>query len=517
MSASESSRGVSVGTIALGLFALLALVPLAAVWRQSPDLRHGWAAALLMAYLWWERAGERPRALVGEPTARTGGWWTAGLVAASAAVTLRFLLTPYPLWPAALWSYVGLLVGFAAAVEWRRAGLAGTKWLLAPCILLVSALPWPAIFEHAVIFPLREGMASLAAEVCYWLGRPALAVGTTVRLASGWVGIDEACGGIRSLQACVMIAIFFGEWFRFTPGRRVLLLAAGVVSAMVGNFARVLFLALTAGHGGEQAVERFHDLAGWAALGLSLIVTAFLACRAAGWRMPKVVLPVAGAPVPMTAGARAWAMGVVLVLVGGELGARWWFHSGAREGADAMQWTAAFPEAHQTYVAEPLSPVAAEMLQPDAFRAGRWQESGGVSLSAYYVEWRKGQAARSIPFLHNPTVCLPLAGCELVGELGEFKVDLNGLNIPFRAYRFSRRGEEMWVAFTIWDPSRARELGRQPDHFTFSAWWGTRWADVAERRANQPAQMLTLAIIGSREDPIEGLRGRLAALLRVNR
>ena len=37
-------------------------------------------------------------------------------------------------------------------------------------------------------------------------------MGTSVRLGNGWVGVDDACGGIRSLQACVMIGLFFGEW-----------------------------------------------------------------------------------------------------------------------------------------------------------------------------------------------------------------------------------------------------------------------------------------------------------------
>lgn len=150
MSPASNSRAVSVEAAALGLLALLALVPLAEVWRRSPDLRHGWAAALLMAYIWWERGGERPRT-ISPASDGSGRWWTAGLGAALVAVTLRFFLTPYPLWPAALWGYVGLLVGIAAAVEWRRAGRDGARWLLAPCILLVGALPWPAMFEQTVI------------------------------------------------------------------------------------------------------------------------------------------------------------------------------------------------------------------------------------------------------------------------------------------------------------------------------------------------------------------------------
>jgi hypothetical protein len=283
---------------------------------------------------------------------------------------------------------------------------------------------------------------------------------------------------------------------------------------LAGNFGRVLFLALTSGEGGEQAVERLHDLAGWSALGLSLLVTALLACGAAGWKFPQMAPVVAHAgAAPRALAPAVWLFAVVLLLGAGELGARAWFAQGDRELARTAQWTVALPEAHRSFVSEPLGENAAEMLQPDAFRAGRWQEGAGIDLSAYYVEWRTGQAARFIPFFHNPTVCLPLAGCELVGELGEFVVDWEGGSIPFQAYRFSRRGEEMWVAFTIWDPSRGAPLAK-PETYSVGGFWAGRWREVAERRSGQPAQMLTLAIIGAREEPVEALRHRVRAILR---
>jgi exosortase len=464
-----------------------------------------------MAYLWWERSGERP---VSKPSGGAGFvWWGATLALVAAALPLRLFLTPYPLWTKALWAYLAVLAGTAALAEWRRAGFAGARWLLAPCILLVSALPWPAAFEQTVIFPLREGMAALAAEVSNAIGRPALAAGTTVRLASGWVGIDEACGGIRSLQACVMIALFFGEWFRFGLARRAALLAIGACSALAGNFGRVLFLALSASTGGDEAVTASHDAAAWVALGISLAVTSTVACRWAGWSWPQMG---ASSPRPATTAARtagAWVLASAALLAVNEGAARWWFARGA-EGRDrGLQWTVAFPSAHRSFVEEPLGEMAAEMLQPGTFFAGRWQESGGANVSAYYIEWRKGQAARFIPFMHNPTICLPTAGCELAGELGQIEIDWKGMNIPFRAYRFTLRSEELWVAFAVWDPSRAVPMG-QPAAGEDDASWGVRWREVAERREDQPAQMLTVAVWDTKGDPAEELRRRIVELLR---
>jgi len=156
-----------------------------------------------------------------------------------------------------------------------------------------------------------------------------------------------------------------------------------------------------------------------------------------------------------------------------------------------------------------LGELAADLLRPDFYEAGRWQAEKEVELSAYYIEWRRGQVARFLPFLHNPTVCLPMAGCELESELGLITVSWQGLEIPFHAYKFRRAGSELWVAFTIWDPSRGRPLAQTPDGFAVGQWWRERWQEVREKRQDQPAQLFTLAIIGGRGDPLVDLQKAL--------
>jgi len=498
-------RVPAVGLVATAGLAGLLLIPLAEVWRQSPDLRHGWAAALLVIYLWWERQAERPPAVVRERLA--AGWWCAAIMIGLLALPLRLLLTPFSLWTTILWAYTLLVLGAAAGAAWLRAGSAGVRWLLGPCIILASALPWPAGFEQGVILPLRGIIASSAAEVSNLLGQPAIAVGTSVRLASGWVGIDEACGGIRSLQACVMIALFFGEWFRFSWMRRLVLVGCGVGSALVGNFSRVLFLSMQAGD--EAAIHRAHDAAGWVALVASLALTAWIAFRWADYRLPACARPVSARVVEPNSPAGAWLAAVVVVLALNEAGTRWWFARGQTVRTDIPQWTVSWPEKEGSFVRVPLEEVAAEMLRPDGYMAGRWQESREVGVAAYYIEWKRGQVARFLPFLHNPTVCLPMAGCELKGTLGEIRVRWQGGVIPFSAYKFRRAGEDLWVAFAIWDPSRGQPLGKPSDGFTRWQWLRDRWREVMEGREDQPAQLFTLAIMGGRGDAISSLKTAL--------
>ena len=60
------------------------------------------------------------------------------------------------------------------------------------------------------------------------------------------VGIDEACSGIRSFQASLMISLFLGEYYSLVRLRRVLCVLAGFALALLLNLARLSVLAWVA-------------------------------------------------------------------------------------------------------------------------------------------------------------------------------------------------------------------------------------------------------------------------------
>ena len=143
------------------------------------------------------------------------------------------------------------------------------------------------------------------------------------------------------------------------------------------------------------------------------------------------------------------------------------------------------------------------------FSAGEWCDVNQRLIAAYYIEWQRGQAAHSIPFLHNPTICLPMSGCELVRPIGTFSVRWSGGEIPFATYIFRRAGEEFAVGFTLWDSSRGRPL--ENDSVGWRAWMIARLRHVIEARADQPAQSFAVAVWG--EQPEARLAGVIADLI----
>lgn len=479
----------------IAVLSALALIPLARVWELAPDLGHGWAAPILAAYLWWERWDARPGFDASKSPGMAG--WLVLLVLVSCAVPLRLLLTPYPLWPVALILYMAVLVGLTLYLTGLCAGWVGVRWVAGPMTIFVGVLPWPGVIERVIILPLREGIASLVAEISNLAGHPALATGTSVKLAHGWVGIDEACGGIRSLQAAVTAALFFGVWLQLSWSRRIVLLLGGAMAAVVGNFGRVLFLSWCAS-GPDGMLDKWHDPAGWAALGFSLVATGVL-----GWWLRSE--PASSASPLRTTGTLVlsrikrpllvWILLAIGTLSLSEIGSRWWFAQGAGSRLSAASpWTVNFPTHNPSYRSQLLSERAKEILRPDHFISGFWIKADGIERSANYIEWRTGQVARSAPFLHNPTICLPYAGCELVEELGIVKVHWGEQEIPFHTYVFRRMNKDLLVAFTIWDPSRGRPM--ESREVGWGGWWRAQWRDVVEARRHQPAQLLSYAIFG---------------------
>lgn len=470
------------------------LAPLARVWELAPDLGHGWAAPLLIVFLWWDRWDQRPP--LRSPVVDAGpGFWLGcfWVVAVACLLPLRLLLTPYPMWPMVVALHTALLVVLMLSFAWVRAGWSGVRWMGGPLLILLSVVPWPSTLSSMVIMPLREGMAALVANLSTLAGRPALASGTSVQLTDGWVGIDEACGGIRSMHAALMTALFIGEWLRLNWRKRGRLVLAGALLAVIGNFFRVWLLTVATSRG---ELARWHDPVGWTAMSGTVLAVGFL-----GWWWRKrgaseVARPARSARLPGR--LVAWSLGIALALIGIESGTRGWYARGADRDAAVSPWSLQVPLENPTLRTPALPEAAREMLQPDRVVTAIWSGRDGLSRFSNQIVWAQGQVARSAPFLHNPSVCLPYAGCVLVDELSTVSVPWERGEVPFRIYHFRYGDEDVILAFAIWDLARGQPL--EPGQAGWRSWWRRQWRDVVEARRDQPAQLVSYGIVGTSDE-----------------
>lgn len=503
-------------TVALVALGTLILIPLGRAWQIAPDLGHGWAAPMLIGFLYWDRWHDRPAPIVGPRALGLSDLLVLG-IAVVASIPLRLILTPFPVWPMPLILYVSFVIGVGLFLINHRYGRPGLRWFGGPLIVLLGVVIWPGIIENNLILPLRVGIASLVAEFSNALGQPALAVGTVLQIGHGWVGIDEACGGIRSLHATVTTALFFGEWLNLSVRRRFALLVFGAMAAFAGNFARISFLAWC-GSQSQEMIDQWHDSAGWAALAFSLLVTG---AAPYFWKRPAA-LPASRSQSPRSAsdqsfpsqiGSTVITLGVVLTLWAVEGGVRSWYAAGAtRQGSSNFTWTVNLPVSEPSFKANSLDVYADEILRPDYFESGHWRGPDRINRMANYIEWRQGQIARTAPFAHNPTICLPYAGFELVEARGSIQVPWQDTFIPFKTYIFGRGTDELVVAFTIWDPLHHTPLRQSSVDAGWTSWILEQWRQVREAREHQPAQLLAFGISDRKNESL--LREELTSLLR---
>jgi exosortase len=224
----------------------LAIANLSWVWRSDPQYDFGWLVPAMAALLAWRRWETAPVPGRPVPTHPASIW----VVTAVAGVS--WLLA----WPAPEWRLLNALLATSAVIGTflRVISAGGRSWVMHfafPTLFLFAAVPLPGAIEQPILNSLTSFVAEATATVLTaFFGTPALARGAVVELASGPVGVDEACSGIRSLHASVVAALFLGEFYRFTLLRRTMLAGAGVAAAVLGNLCRTVALGLGAAAGG---------------------------------------------------------------------------------------------------------------------------------------------------------------------------------------------------------------------------------------------------------------------------
>lgn len=495
-----NAAGRTLVLVAAAALAIEVVARMRPVWSEVPDHAFGWFVPLAVAYLVWERWNDRP-ATTPSPISPVVAWSVLAPAVAMLAV-LRLLLEPWPLWPAPLWLFTGIAVGLALGGIALAAGGARARHFAFPIAFVALALPWPSAIDTAVVLPLRESLAAIAAEVIGVLGYPAVARGAVIEVGRGMVGVDEACSGIRSLQASTLAALFLGELLRFRWIRRLALLGVGLALALTTNLVRTVLLAWKTAADGTAAATAWHDPIGYTLLAVCL---GGLALAAWLWRRQAVapsrsgMAPGRSATTPSWSGLAPFA-GALLVALGGiELGTWQWFASGDRAADRVPRWTATL-RSQRDFETDAFTPAMQDMLRCDAHELGRWTGARGERLAGYVLEWRRGQAARYTARAHTPTVCLPLAGSRLVAARGTVSARIGELDLPFDAYVFASERETLHVYHLAWDVRAGRPLELAEDSTTWHRWFARRWREVAEARRSTEARVLTLALYGASDD-----------------
>jgi exosortase len=228
-------------------------------WYNIPDYSHGFLVPLFSVFLIWDKR----KVLAATTVAET--WRGLYLIIPS------LFLVILGVYGADLFLSRFSFVLLAAGLVWTLMGSAMLRELRFPLLVLLLAIPFPAIIFNQITFPLQLLASSLASEILPHLGVPVLHEGNIIELPLMKLEVAEACSGIRSLMSLFTLAVFYGYFLEKTTARRVILAIASIPIAVAANAFRVVGTGLCVQYWDPQkALGFFHEFSGWVMFVISL-------------------------------------------------------------------------------------------------------------------------------------------------------------------------------------------------------------------------------------------------------
>jgi len=228
-------------------------------WYTLPDYSHGFLVPFFAAFLVWDKR----KVLSTTPIKQT--WAGIALVVLAIAVLILGVYGVELF--TARFSFVMLLTGLV----WTFFGWAMVRELRFPLLVLILAIPFPAIVFNQITFPLQLFASRIASEILPLLGVPVLLDGNVIQLPVMPLEVAEACSGIRSLMSLFTLAVFYGYFLERTTTRRIILALASIPIAVTANVFRIVGTGLCVQYWDpDKALGFFHEFSGWVMFVISL-------------------------------------------------------------------------------------------------------------------------------------------------------------------------------------------------------------------------------------------------------
>lgn len=455
-------------------------------WSLNPQYNYGWAVpflGLLLFYFRWQR---RP-----PPDDRfqaSGGVVTATWLILLLLFPIRVIEEANPDWRLLSWLLALSVVAFSLLSLFRTGGMAWLRHFAFPVCFPLAAVPWPVQFENGIVQTMMRAVAYIAVEIAGWLGVGAYQLGNVIQLRNGFVGVDEACSGVKTLQAGIMVALVLGEFLRLSWGRRIALLLLGCSWIFVCNVFRATTLVLVAANSGLAALGSWHDAIGTAALLCGMAGMLGLAWL---WkREPDEVTGVAkssaarGALAPQLI-ALAW---LAVVFAGTEI----WYRSHERQLIERPRWQASWPAGNETVTPLPIAETTRVILYYDEAKSAAWEDPRGVRWWSFFAHWKPQRAALQLVRSHSPEICLPAIGRTFRMARPDLNLRAGSVPLDFRSYEFEQNGRPLFVFVCIQEDKRVAANSTDPDEWNLRG----RLRAAFQGKRNLGQRLLEIAVSG---------------------
>jgi exosortase len=242
------------------------IVTLVHEWWSNADYAHGLLTPLAVAYIAYERRRELS-GLLAAPSV----FGFVLVLASQVLLIVGVLGAEFFLQRISMLMFIAGIILFF----WGWVALSKTAFGL---VLLLLAIPLPAIIFNPVALPLQLLASSWATDVLQGLQVPVYREGNVLLIQRQLLNVTEACSGIRSLITLIALSTLTTMLARFLPMRwwqRIPFVLSSVLVAVVANAFRVTGTGLLANWLGAKAAEGFfHTFSGWLvfAFGYSMLL-----------------------------------------------------------------------------------------------------------------------------------------------------------------------------------------------------------------------------------------------------
>jgi exosortase len=263
-SSGEAETGISLRHLSLvcwaqvlALIALICvlygqvLVDLAGDWWTDPSLSQGLLIPPLALYLAWTR---RSLTIAQPVVPDNRGLW---LIGSSCLIFLLGKLSAEFFLPRI--SFVLLIAGLI----WTFWGYARFRTLSFPLVLLATMVPLPTLVYNAISAPLQLFASDVSTNLAQMLGVAVYRDGNVIHLANTSLGVEEACSGLNSLSALMVVSLLIGYLICPRVSIRVVLFALSIPLSIVVNILRVTGTAIIADYHEQFALGFYHSFTGW--------------------------------------------------------------------------------------------------------------------------------------------------------------------------------------------------------------------------------------------------------------
>jgi len=246
--------------VAAGLIFRPTLASLWQTWMSDPNSSHGLLVPAISAWLVWNRRGELTAA--GKPA-------LGGLALLLSGLLLYALGTAGFVRVLAALGVVASLSGLA----WFNLGQGNFKRLAFAFAFLLFAIPLPVGLTSLAAFPLQLFASRLSAALLGLCGVSVLREGNMLYFANTQLEVAEACSGLRSMTAFLMLGALFAHLLKGGWAGRLFLLALAIPLAVVMNIVRVTGTGLLANRYGDEVAKGFlHEFSGLVVFAAGFVV-----------------------------------------------------------------------------------------------------------------------------------------------------------------------------------------------------------------------------------------------------